>query len=607
MESQIMEIKKQFTEGIKKCITEPNGQVLSEAYEKGRQLMEEGWSELDLIKIYHESLYVLQKDEGENNTEKVIKCASEYLTEWLAPFEVRLNGYRELVNEVQNKNKQLENEVKSRREIQESLRHSKQYYQSLLEHAQDIITVIDYNRKIRYSSPAVEQILGYSRGEFSEKDIFEYFHPQDRSKPQQVFQQLIKNPGDVTSVEVRFKHADGHWIHLEAIAKSIPENADGPIIVVNARDISERKHAMAVLEERTDQLMEAQDIAKIGSWEWSPDKQELKWSDELFRIFGIDPEKFEGSYKTYLDHIHPEDRDRVEKNIGEAFENRNTFKIEHKIIQPDGNEKNLLCRGRAVDTNTGNVKMVGTAQDVTEQKQTEQKLRKYSESLRRLSGRIERAREDERISIARRVHDELGQMLSVLKMDFSLFHGNVNDVLSEENRKKIDREAELVLDRVNKIINSVQRITTELRPEVLDEMGLIDAIDWQAQKFQQRTNIKVHFDKSIKHTDFLNQEQTTTLFRILQETLTNIVRHAEASKVDIDLKKDKGYLYLIIFDNGIGISEKQLNKSSSLGIIGIRERTQLMGGDVNIEGEEGVGTKVTLLIPINESVNINNL
>lgn len=595
------EIKKQFTDGLKECLARPNEQVLSKAYERGRQLMEEGWSELDIIKIYHESLFLLQQDSHEENTKEVMDRASEYLAEWLAPFEVRLNGYRELVDEVRKKNKQLEKEVTHRRDIQQSLRNSKQYYQSLLEHAQDIITVIDYNRRIRFSSPAVEQILGYSRRELSRKNIFQYFHPDDRKKAKDVFEELIDQPGKVSTVEFRFRHLQGHWVYLEAAAKTIPDNDDGPVIVVNARDISERKEAMAELEERTSQLMEAQEIAKIGSWEWWPEEEKLEWSDELFHIFGMSRENFEGNFKSYINYVHPHDRPRVKSKIEEAIKSQDSFNVGHKIVQPDGTQKDLLCRGRMVNLRNGTKKMVGTAQDVTEQKETEQKLREYSESLRRLSGRIERAREDERISVARQVHDELGQMLSVLKMDLSLFLGSVDEVVSMDNNEQIEAEAQQVLDRVNKIIASVQRITTELRPEVLDEMGLIDAIDWQGHKFQERTNIDVNFDYTLEHTDFLDQEQITTLFRIFQETLTNIVRHAEASIVQIELKRDEENLYLIIKDNGIGITENQLNKSSSLGIIGMRERTQLMGGSVNIEGEKGVGTTVTLQIPINES------
>lgn len=244
--------------------------------------------------------------------------------------------------------------------------------------------------------------------------------------------------------------------------------------------------------------------------------------------------------------------------------------------------------------------MVGTGQDITDQKEKEKKLRDYSNRLRDLSEKVERAREEERVRIARQVHDELGQMLTVLKMDVSMMRGELQKKVSDDIMDHVKPQAAKILDRINVIIKSVQRITTELRPEVLDDLGLQEAIDWQAGEFEKRTGIKVDFTSNINQTNFLDDEKATTLFRIFQETLTNIIRHADASKVDIELQKQEKNLFLTVADNGIGITDEQKEASSSLGIIGMRERTQYLGGDVTIDGEKGKGTTVTLRMPLNE-------
>jgi signal transduction histidine kinase len=253
------------------------------------------------------------------------------------------------------------------------------------------------------------------------------------------------------------------------------------------------------------------------------------------------------------------------------------------------------------DENDKVVKMIGTGQDVTEQKEKEKKLKEYSEQLRKLSARIERAREEERIRISREVHDELGQMLTVLKMDISMLNSEMKERIPDDTHAFFHNEAGKVLERINVIIKSVQRITTELRPEVLDDLGLKDAIEWQAQEFSNRTGIDINFSSDISDTDFLDDEQSTTLFRIFQETLTNVLRHAQATTVDINLRKENNHLQLIIVDDGIGITQKEKEASTSLGLIGMRERTQLLGGSVSIEGEKEKGTKVVLTIPFEKN------
>lgn len=593
-------IRTRYFEGLKKYLKQKDEEYLTNAYNMGREAVQKGVSELDIITYHHDRLIELNNLGLDLDYEEKIKCASNYLKECLAPFEVKLGSYRNVIKELEDKNELLEKEIESRKEAQEELFRSKEYFQSLIENAQDIITVMDHSGIIRFMSPAIERILGYGHGELIGRDAFQYVHENDVQEVKKLFEEVVSTPDHTATAEFRFMHKCNGWVFLESIAKNVEDSHDGPIVVVNSRDVTERKHAIQKLEDHKIQLSKAQKIAKVGSWEWYPETGEVNWSDEMARIYGFDPDEFDRDYQTFSDHQHPEDRQRMEKKIKQTLEEKGSFVVEHRIIRPDGEQRILQGRGEVVTDENGEVvKMIGTGQDITEQKETEQKLRDYSEQLRNLSEKIERAREDERIRIARQVHDELGQMLTVLKMDVSMMRGELQKHVSKDILDYFNSQAAKVLDRINVIIKSVQRITTELRPEVLDDLGLKEAIDWQAGEFEKTFDIKTDYTSYVDDTDFLNDEKSTTLFRIFQETLTNVARHAEASQVDIVLKKENEILYLIISDDGVGITEDQKTASSSLGIIGMRERTQYLGGDMKIEGEQGEGTTVILQLPVN--------
>lgn len=599
MNNSNKQLKKLFAGGLKNYLSEESEKNLTEAYELGRKSLQKGFSKLDIIDLYHEILFENDDFGLQAESKEQLTLASEFLTEYLAPFEVRLRSYQDLIDNLNAKNERLEEEIEHRKEIEGELQKSKDHFQALIENAQDIITVLDYEGIIRYSSPAILRILGYKKEDLHGKLAFDYVHPDDLKYVKKLFEEVVESPEKTVSAEFRFKHKDGSWVFLESIAKNVPDNPVNPIIVVNSRDVTERKKTMRKLKEREAQLSEAQQIAKVGSWEWKPGEEELFWSDELCRIYGFKPEEFDRSFETYISRIHPDDKSLVQTRIEQAMENKKQFEFEHRIIRPDGDIHILLCRGEVVLNQQGEIsRMIGTGQDITRQKRREQKLRDYSERLRKLSARIERTREEERIKIAREIHDELGQMLTVLKMDVSMLSSNMKDKISTETYDIFYDKAEEIRERINGIIKSIQRITTELRPEVLDTMGLKEAIDWKSNEVENRTGIDIVYTTNVKEKRILDKERETTLFRIYQESLTNVIRHAMASKVEVDLQKDGEHLQLTVRDNGVGITQGEMDASTSVGLIGMCERAQFLGGDLDISGKEGEGTTISLRIPI---------
>jgi len=238
------------------------------------------------------------------------------------------------------------------------------------------------------------------------------------------------------------------------------------------------------------------------------------------------------------------------------------------------------------------VEIQSVARDLTDRRTAEEALENSRETLRNLTAHLESVREDERTAVAREIHDELGQALTAIKMDLSLLKKKMPD-----NDVSLNMKVEDMTGLIDATMQTVKRITSALRPGLLDDLGLAAAIEWQAGEFEKRTGIECRL--SIKPADLhLDEKLSTSVFRIFQETLTNIARHAAAKRVDILFRRMDGQIKLVVRDNGCGISPDQILDPQSFGIIGMRERAHYLGGELVITGEPGNGTTVTLSIPV---------
>jgi PAS domain S-box-containing protein len=233
------------------------------------------------------------------------------------------------------------------------------------------------------------------------------------------------------------------------------------------------------------------------------------------------------------------------------------------------------------------------ANDITEQFKTEEKLKKSYAEIRELASHLQDVREEERAGIAREIHDELGQQLTGLKMDFSWLSRKMNPD-DELIRERITNSLSLL----DQAIKTVRRISTELRPGILDDLGLVPAIEWQAEEFQKRFSVPTHFTTDAGHIHFPSGV-SIGLFRICQESLTNIARHAQASKIRITLNLEPENIFLCIEDNGKGFQQERQGERKTLGLLGMKERALMMGGEFSIESASGAGTSVQVSIPFN--------
>jgi PAS domain S-box-containing protein len=230
--------------------------------------------------------------------------------------------------------------------------------------------------------------------------------------------------------------------------------------------------------------------------------------------------------------------------------------------------------------------------DSTDIKKTERELIRSRSELRRLSNYLEDVREEERLHIAREIHDELGQHLTLLKMNFSFLEKNLKD-----STPGYTEDLQKITHLISEMVTAVRKISHELRPAVLDQLGLAAAMEWYANDFEKKANIKVSLISDYTE-HYLPDKLRTGLFRIFQESLTNVARHAEATRVDVSLHFKDGELMLLIEDNGKGFDTAIIDGGKTLGVLGMKERALGMGGTYNIHSKPGKGTVIDVVIPL---------
>jgi len=339
-------------------------------------------------------------------------------------------------------------------------------------------------------------------------------------------------------------------------------------------------------------LAEAQHSAHLGNWEWHILSNKLFLSDEVYRIFGICPHECEVNFDTFLTCVHDADKDMVRRLMTEeALSGKKSFNLDYRIVLNDDSLHYIHGQFETVyGENQKPVQMIGTVQDVTQMKQIE-------EELRALSRRLVKTQENERRTIARELHDEIGQSLTALKM-----------LLDQAERLPVKRsrnsinEAKMV---IGDLMKQVREMSLNLRPSMLDDLGLLPTLIWHFEKYSAQTGIQIkfHHDGLRAVQKELDTEINTTVYRIVQEALTNIARHAKVDSAEVSICCDKDNLLLRIEDAGHGFALSKLKAASSTGLSGMRERVKLLNGKITLDSASEQGTRILVELPINRSGN----
>jgi PAS domain S-box-containing protein len=472
----------------------------------------------------------------------------------------------------------LANDISERKRIDEELRLRAE----MLDNAGDAITVSEMDGTLVYANEVFCQSHGYRREDITGKTIFELTSPSFTTSPEN-FVEMLNEKGEMTFEVIHYTR-DGTRAHVEIHSRVI-ESAGKKLVMNVERDI-------------TDRLKREEEIRKLSAAvEYSPsivmitDRNSIieYINNKFTEVTGYRSEEVVGKHAGEIGLQPLNEQKAMWKNLlrnedwtGEFINRKKNGELFYEMASIS-----------AIKDHDGNIThFVKMATDITEKKQTEGELERSEKQLRELTRHMRKIREEERKSIARNIHDNLGQMLTALKIDMSWLSKNLNG----EQTSLQDRASEMS-QLIDQTIQTVKKLSSELRPEMLDILGLAAAIEWHVNDFQKRTGIKCSF--ACNENDItIEEEHSIDCYRIMQEALTNVYIHSGATKVIIDLKQTDKKMIMRIKDNGKGIPAEKLNSFKSFGLIGMKERAQSIGGTLEIKGNPGQGTTIKLTVPI---------
>ncbi len=561
---------------------------LNRAYELGRKALDEGRTLLDISRFHADVLANILVGGRAGDYRQAIAESSAFFSEFLSPFEMTFRGFLEAVAN-------LRNEIAERQNAEEALKHSERYYKSLIENALDIVTILDADARVKYTSPSGERVLGYSAAELEGRNVFELVHPDDMGQVLDIFAASKQVPHSTATAEFRIRHRSGDWLIMESIGKNLLDDPFVNGIIVNSRDITDRrnleeirrKYEFIVNTSREYMLLvnadaEIEAVNEACCVALSRSRQEMigrrlrevvadealqrALEDQLERCF----EGGEPSFEDWFDL--PASGNRYLEI--DCYPYRNVFAaVTHAIV---------------------------IIRDATIRKVNEDRIRESqrqrSEDLRRYAQLTQQAQEDERRRISRELHDDICQRLTALKL-----HLNVLEDSLAEKEKKSARKLASVKNEIDGLINEVRRISHNLRPSALDHFGLPTALKLLSAEVKNLSGLKIRFETNITSRQRYDAEVETALYRIAQEALANAAKHTRATQASLTLRESGGVLSMTVADTGPGFDfQEYLTRAASdkhFGLTNMRERIELCGGRFTIESSPRAGTLVEITVP----------
>ena len=536
---------------------------------------------------------------------------------------------------VADRTHQLEAELAERAKIEQELRTSEQRYRLLVENSREIVFALDPRGVIDFLSASAVTLLGYDIAKLVGSTFDTIIHPEDKTLIREMFRRSLEEGYESAGTEFRLRHASGEWRWFVARGNALRASDGQPITFTGiASDITERKEAelralasdqeartslalanqsrlalLSMVEDirsskeqllmQEERLRMALSAAKQGLFDLNVQTGVAWVSPEYATMIGYEPGEFRESQEMWLERLHPDDRGLAARTYdryiaGELPE----YRIEFRQKCKDGSWKWMLSVGKVVewDAHGTPVRMLGSHTDIDANKAMEQSLRESSQRMRSLTRKLQDIREQERRELALEIHDELGQVLTAVKMDIGLMERVLEGWGKAYLSSLLPERVVSLKSLADQAIATTRQLTTRLRPEVLDRLGFGSAIDWLVEHWTQRSGIacRVTIDSHLRE---ISDPLAITLFRVTQEGLTNIAKHARASSASIRLDHEPRGILFEIGDDGVGMSG-EASRKDSFGLLGVRERVEALDGTLAIITKPGGGTLLRVEIPL---------
>ena len=446
-------------------------------------------------------------------------------------------------------------------------------------------------------------------------------HPEDRERMQRVWAEAVERCENF-EVEYRLRHVSGQYRRV--VVRGVPIlNGQKQVSewVGTVTDIEDQRHAEEQLRENEQRLRFAFEAAELGLWDWDITTGVVHWNEGHFAIFGRSPDDAPIRLEHYEEQVEPQDWQRICHHIEESFQKDEPFRVEYAVRRHDnGQQIWIRSVGRVVlrDENGAATRMTGALLDISLQREAAEVLRRSSQEFEEMARAARRkaeeergqllqrlisAQEDERQRISSRLHDEFGQNLTAMLMGLGTLESDVKNGLSSDLQRKILSLKYLA----RQMLELSGDLARELRPAALDTLGLAAAVEQLVRDWELHNGVAADFavigaensgPENSQNPIFFPQRVETALYRVVQESLTNIARHAAASSASVLLEQRGESLSLIIEDDGCGFDVKSVGALGRLGIVGMRERVEALGGTLDIESS-GAGTTIFARIPLN--------
>jgi PAS domain S-box-containing protein len=453
---------------------------------------------------------------------------------------------------------------------------------------------VNWDSHVRYANLAAETMLGYAPGALIERPLIEFDPTLTMDRWLNLWKRARASEDGPQSFATNCLRADGSVLPAD-VSLSFLRFAEGEYLVVYLNDVTERRRALAALQESEARLqgIAANVPGLVFRLERLPRSEAIEFayiSQGSEGLVGYAPEVLSHPAMGIRSLVHPDDRASYHRTQDQAIETESNWAWQGRILTRLGEQRWADIKAVTRRLDDGAVVWDGIVWDISESKRIELELDASRAQLRELSAHLETVREEEKARIAREVHDELGQMLTVLKLETSM---------CELSYAQLDPGLHERLNSMKRLIAQlfqlVRDVATALRPPILDA-GIASAIEWQARRFEARTQIPCLVQVP-DNLPVLSDAKAIGLFRILQEALTNVMRHAQAHTVELTLVVEGAHLRLTISDDGAGFVQAP-GRPVSFGLVGMRERVLIMGGHLSLDSEVGEGTTLSVTVPL---------
>ncbi len=487
-------------------------------------------------------------------------------------------------------------DITERKQAEEELRAERDRARRYLDLAPVTFVALDAAGVVTLINPRGCEILGRPAPEVVGRNWFDEFVPaRERDRVRAIFRDLMAG-----RIEPR-EHAENPIVNrdgeerLIAWHNTVLPDAEGrgTGVLSSGVDITERKQAEEALRRSRGQLLHAQQLAHLGSWEYRIGSETAYWCDELYRIFSLEPRPGGMPYEAFLERIHPDDRERADREFARSIETGAPYDSEYRIVRPDGEVRVVHSRAEVASDEAGRpARIFGSAQDITARARAEEALRRREEQLRELAADLSRVEERTRRRLAANLHDDVAQTLATAKLKLQ----QLEQASAEVNADDLAQ----VRGLVDEALGGTRTAVLDLGPPVLYELDFTDALAWLVDRTGAEGGLAARFEADAGPCP-LAEEVRVALFRATGELLRNVVRHVRAQNVTVRLARTEGQVRITVEDDGAGFDPETIRPGTDarggFGLFGVRERIEYLGGRLEIDSAPGRGTRATLVAP----------